>query len=423
MKRLVLPLLLCVMCGHVYGRGFGGGGFRGGYGGGFGGGYRGGYGGGFSGGFDRSGGGGFSSFSGSDRFGGSYSGSRSFDSASGWGGRGATSSYDHTWDTARGGSISTSGTRGAAEGRYGGFAAGGTRDTSVTTAGGKTYSGSREGGVAGGPMGRTIGGASGSVDGRYGTSNWNTAFAGNRYGNMAHYSSFDAATAHGTAYWSGSYMTNHAAAVRGGFGYYNCFHPAWYAAHPGCWAAAGWAAGAAWATPTYGALAAYCGITATDYPPDYDYGSAVVYQDDTVYVNGQESASAQQYASQATAIANQGQTANPPPTDDWKAIGVFALVQGDETTSNNIFQLAVNKDGIIRGNYYDGLMDSTTPVFGSIDKSTQRAAWTIGKKQDRVFEAGVYNLTQGQCPCLVHLGPQKASQMMLVRVDQPKPEK
>ena len=47
----------------------------------------------------------------------------------------------------------------------------------------------------------------------------------------------------------------------------------------------------------------------------------------------------------------------------------------------------MNQAGTIRGNYYDGLMDTTTPVYGSVDKKTQRAAWSIGKKTDRVFEA------------------------------------
>ena len=93
-----------------------------------------------------------------------------------------------------------------------------------------------------------------------------------------------------------------------------------------------------------------------------------------------------------------------PPTADWKPLGVFALVPGDQKTSNKMFQLAVDKNGIIRGNYYDGVMDTTTPVFGSVDKKTQRAsAWTIGKTKDRVFEAGLYNLTQTEAPVLVHL--------------------
>lgn len=418
MKRYFLFLLvgigLCAVGSDASGRGFGGfGGFRGGS---------------FSGGFDRSYSGGygrsFSSFSGADRLGGSYSGARSVDSYSGWGGRGASSTYDHSWSNAAGATLSTSGTRGAAEGRFGGFAAGGTRDTTLTTASGRTFSADRQGGFASGPLGRTVGGASGTVDGRFGANSWESAFSGNRFaGNMNHYASvYGANGLHSTAYWSSGYMGVRAGAVRTGFGYYDCFHPGWYDLHPGCWLAAGWAAGTAWIPASYSTVATYCDIPA-DNPPDYDYGSTVVYQDNNVYVNGQDSGTAQQYAEQATAIAAQGQTAMQPATAEWKPLGVYALVQGDDKTSNNIFQLAVNKDGIIRGNYYDGLMDTTTEVYGSIDKKAQRAAWTIGKKKDRVFEAGVYNLTQPQCPCLVHIGTQKTVQMMLVRVEQPKASK
>jgi hypothetical protein len=416
MKRYLLFLLVSLgllsLGTDARGRGFGGGGRS------FGGGFSS-----FSGGdrFGGGSGGGFSSFSGGDRFGGSYSGSRSTSSFSGWGGAGGSSTYDRSWSDAAGGSVSTSGSRSAAEGRYGGIAASGSRDTTVTTRTGQTYSASRQGAVASGPMGRTVGGASGTVDGRNGTSGWQTAFSGNRYtGNMDHYASvYGANGAHSTAYWSTGYLGTHAGYVRSGFGYYGCFHPAWYAAHPGCWAAAGWAAAAAWAAPTYADVSSYCDIPASN-PPDYDYGSSVVYQGNDVYVDGQDSGTAEQYAQQATNIASQGQTANAPPTDAWKALGVFALAQGGEKTSNDIFQLAVNKEGIIRGNYYDGLMDTTTDVYGSVDKKTQRAAWTIGKKKDRVFEAGIYNLTQPECPCLLHIGTQTTDQMLLVRMEQPK---
>jgi len=292
----------------------------------------------------------------------------------------------------------------------------------LTTAGGKTYSADRQGAVASGPGGRTVGGASGTVDGRYGASSWQGAFSGNRYtGSFDHYASvYGANGAHSTAYWSSGYLGVHAGYVRSGFGYYGCFHPAWYAAHPGCWAAAGWAAGAAWAAPAYADIASYCALPPDSEAPDYDYGSSVVYQGNNVYIGGQPAWTTDQYAQQATDIASQGQTASAPPTEEWKALGVYALVQGDEKTSNNIFQLAINKDGIIRGNYYDGLLNKTTEVYGSLDKKAMLCAWTIGKNKDRVFEAGVYNLTQPQCPCLLHVGTQTTDQMLLVRMAQPK---
>ena len=97
---------------------------------------------------------------------------------------------------------------------------------------------------------------------------------------------------------------------------------------------------------------------------------------------------------------------------------MFSLTQGDEQQSNYVFEFAVSKAGVIRGNYYDGLMDSTTPVYGSVDPKTQRAAWTIGKKNDRVFEAGLSNLTADQCPVLIHIGKDSTQQWMLVRQEQ-----
>jgi hypothetical protein len=421
MKRVLIYLaagaLFCLWSGgSAEGRGFGG--FRGGF---SGGGY---HAGGFSGGGYHYSGGGYHASSGG--FGGSYSGSRSVSGSSGWRGGGATSSYDRSYTTARRGSVSTEGTRGAAYGRYGGAAVGGTRDTSITTAGGKTYTGSRQGAAAVGPYGRTVGGASGYgvASGARGTvaGGWHTAFAGTHFptdAGLAHYSSFGAATVgHSTAYWSHGAMATTGGYVRTGFGYYNCFHPAWYTAHPGCWAAAGWAAGAAWTAATWPAVDSYVGY-AGEPPYDYGYGSDIVYQDNNVYVGGKETATAQQYAQQATTLAEQGQAADAPPTADWKPLGVYALVPGDQKTSNNLFQLAVDKNGVIRGNYYDGVMDTTTPVYGSADKKTQRAAWTIGKTKDRVFEAGLYNLTQPEAPVLVHFVANKTQQWLLVRVEQP----
>jgi hypothetical protein len=41
------------------------------------------------------------------------------------------------------------------------------------------------------------------------------------------------------------------------------------------------------------------------------------------------------------------------------------MVQGEETTAYNLFQLAINKEGILRGNYYNALTDSTEPVYTS----------------------------------------------------------
>lgn len=353
------------------------------------------------------------------------SGYRSADSYSGWrGGAGVSSSYDRSFTDSRGGSINVEGQRGAAVGPYGGAAVGGSREVTATGADGRSYSGYRSGGAAVGPYGRTVGGSEhvGTASGPRGTvsGGWESAFAGTRFPTdlgLSRYSSLGVGgVAHSTSYWSGSYLSSRAGLVRSSFGNYSCFTPTWYTAHPGCWTAAGWAARTAWVPTTWLGLSTFCQLVET--PTDYDYGSSVVYQDNNVYVDGVDSGTAEQYATQATTIADKGQQANPPPEQEWKPLGVFALVQGDDKNSNNVFQLAVNKDGIIRGNYFDGLLDATSPVYGSVDRNTQRAAWTIGKKNDRVFETGVYNLTKPETSVLVHFGTQKTQQWMLVRVEQ-----
>jgi hypothetical protein len=362
---------------------------------------------------------GFNSFSGTTREGGSYSGARTTESSSGAGGRSASGSYDRTYTDAAGGSVSTSGSRSASGGGSGGATASGNRNTTATTAGGQTYSANRqrEATASGGQVSGT---SSTNVQGPGGSASRNSAFEGNRYsGNMSHYTSvYGANGAHSTAYWSPGHMNSTGGAVRAGYANPSTFNAGWYSAHPSAWSTPSWRAGAAWSTPAYPQVAGNLGLSAAA-APNYAYGSSVVYQGNNVYVEGQEAGTVQQYAEQATAIAAQGQAASPPQTDDWQALGVFALVQGNETNSNTVFQLAVNKDGLIRGNYYDGATDATTDVYGSVDKKTQRAAWTIGKKKDRVFEAGVYNLTQPECPCLLHLGSEKTDQLLLVRLEQP----
>jgi uncharacterized protein (TIGR03000 family) len=220
--------------------------------------------------------------------------------------------------------------------------------------------------------------------------------------------------AHPTAYWSHSYVAARAGYVRAGFYHYGAFYPGWYAAHPLAWSAAGWAAGAAWTVATWPALATFISVPVV--PVNYDYGTTIVYQNNTVYNNGEDIGTAQQYAQQASTIAAQGQQAKPPATDKWQPLGVFALVQGDEKTSNTLLQLAVNQEGILRGNYFDALMNSSSPVFGAVDKKTQQAAWTIGDKKEPVFEAGLFNLTKDETSVLVHFGPDKTQQWLLVRV-------
>ncbi len=201
------------------------------------------------------------------------------------------------------------------------------------------------------------------------------------------------------------------------FRYHNVFTPAWYGRYPVAWRAARWTVATVWTAATWAAVSSYCGYPAT--PAYYDYGTNVVYQGDTVYIDGEQAATAEQYAQQAIRLSDAGRAANPSDDEEWQPLGVFALVRGEEQTSDKIFQLAVNREGMIRGNYYDAIADNVLPVFGSVNKKTQRAAWSIGEKKEVVFEAGIANFTLGETAILVHYGKDNTQQFTLVRVEQP----
>jgi hypothetical protein len=187
------------------------------------------------------------------------------------------------------------------------------------------------------------------------------------------------------------------------FGKYNYGWHHWW--RPATWAAlAGWIAGASWGSPTY-----------------YDYGENIYYEGDQVYSGGQPVATGEEYYQQASAIATAAPPAAQPQDSDLLPLGVFALSQGDSTDSNMILQLAVSKEGVITGMYYNTTTDTARPVRGSVDKKTQRAAWTFadGKNTDVVMETGIYNLTQDQTEALVHFGKEKTQTWLMARLQQP----
>ncbi|HVL11059.1 MAG TPA: hypothetical protein VM529_00740 [Gemmata sp.] len=183
---------------------------------------------------------------------------------------------------------------------------------------------------------------------------------------------------------------------------------------------------ARWLGPTYrpitwAALSGWAGYTAyAAEPVYYNYGDNVVYSGDTVTYNGVTEIPAEQYVEQATEIATVGVEAKADPkAGEWQQLGVFAMVGEGEEKSTNLFQLAINKDGVIGGEYYNALTDETSPVRGSVDKKTQRAAWTVADRKTPVYEAGIANLTREETTMLVHFGKGKTQQFTLVRIQQP----
>lgn len=311
--------------------------------------------------------------------------------------------------------------RGVVEGPRGGYAAGATvegprggeaaRGVAVGPEGGVAAGRAAVGpggaaaaqGIAAGPGGRVAGGA--AYRGPYGG-------AGAR-GFVAGPQGYAAGFARVTP--SGRYTT--AAAVRGNFTHWGMYGAGWYVAHPGAWYAAGWAAGTAWTAATWASAGAWCGCDDSA-PVYYDYGNTVTYQADNVFVNGQDAGTAAQYSDQATALATAGAQAPASSDGDWLPLGVFALCKSDETKSNMTVQLAVDRQGVVRGNYSDtnSITNDTQVIQGSVDKQSQRVAFTIGDNQANVIETGLYNLTKDEAPALIHFPQDRTEQWLLVRL-------
>ena len=182
--------------------------------------------------------------------------------------------------------------------------------------------------------------------------------------------------------------------------------------------------GPTWRPITWGALAGFAGYSAYAAEPlYYDYGESVVYEGDTVYMNGEEAGTVEQYTQQAATIADTGVAAKPDPKmGEWQSLGVFAMVAEGETKSTNLFQLAVNKEGMIAGEYYNALTDETLPVFGSVGEKSQVAAWRVADKKFPVYEAGIANLTKEETTMIVHYSKEKYQQFTLVRLQKPEGE-
>jgi hypothetical protein len=215
---------------------------------------------------------------------------------------------------------------------------------------------------------------------------------------------------------SGRYTA--AVAVRGNYAHWGIYGRGWYAEHPGAWFCAGWAAGAAWTDCTWATAAAYCGYAEVP-PVYYDYGNNVVYEENNVYVNGDSAGTAEEYYGQAASLAATGAKAEAPSDGDWLPLGVFALAKPGETKSIVTIQLAVNKQGVLRGNYTDTETNKTQTIQGSVDKQTQRVAFTVGENTKNVIETGLYNLTKDEAPCLLHFGTERTEQWLLVRLQKP----
>jgi hypothetical protein len=280
-----------------------------------------------------------------------------------------------------GGSVTVGGIGGSRTGPGGGTAAAGRVGVKVTGPGGNTYTRVAGGAAIRGPGGNTV------------------------------------AAGRGAAFANGQFVGGRSwAAVNGAYTRWGAFGPGWHGGYPGAWWPGRWVVGAtAWAAATWATAGSYCGCSGEG--TYYDYGENVVYEDGNVYYGDEPVASAEQYYDQAGQIADSGQE---PQNEEWLPLGVFAVIgEPTQTQAEKVVQLAVNKEGVIRGNFQDFLTDKVTPVTGAVDKKTQRVALKMEGNDSVVVDTGLYNLTNDEVPVLVHFGPDRQEPRTLVRLQQP----
>jgi hypothetical protein len=227
-----------------------------------------------------------------------------------------------------------------------------------------------------------------------------------------------------------------------GTSYHHLFTPDWWGHHRhvriGWWDrwpafTARWYAFNAWEwwrPAPWNTFVGWCGGPAYwGQPFYYDYGGNVIFESHVVYIEGQAVATEEDYTDQALQLAGTGETllAGAPPAPDqiqaqWLPLGSWALTNEDQGDPTMFIQLAVNKQGVLMGTYYNATTDEAQPIIGAIDPKTQRAAWYIGDNKTTVMETGAYNLSAPETQVLVHFGTDQTQTRIMVRMQEPQPQ-
>jgi hypothetical protein len=209
--------------------------------------------------------------------------------------------------------------------------------------------------------------------------------------------------------------------------YDDCFDDRW-------WGACGWGYGYVgvypanpwwwWRPVTWAALTSFVYVSSPPAPVYVDYGTTVVYEGETVYVDNKP-LPAEQYNEPVKQLATTVEQPPPPmpPQEgkeaEWMPLGVFALVQEKQGDPVMFFQISLSRDGRISGGFESTLTGDQKPIAGQVDKQTQNVAWRVGDNTGTVFATTLANLTMDVSTVAVHFGSERVQQWLLVRMPEP----
>jgi len=142
----------------------------------------------------------------------------------------------------------------------------------------------------------------------------------------------------------------------------------------------------------------------------YGPGANIYYQNDYVYYDGDRYLPVNDYYQRIFDLAHSVPQIDEQAAQqmDWAPLGVFAMTRGneDQSSTQKTMQLAVNRDGVLSGTYYNTENGHVHPLAGMVDKRNQRVAWAFadGEHPQTVFETSIFNLTKPESTIMVHFG-------------------
>ena len=172
------------------------------------------------------------------------------------------------------------------------------------------------------------------------------------------------------------------------------FSAQWYSHHPHAWHHHHH--DDAWNVATAAGVLAWLGWHVHPY-----HGHTVLYEPmpvETIYVDGQ-----------------------PPVVDpvpgNWMTLGVYSLATGPAESEMRMLELAIDKFGRVRGNYYDAILNTSHTVTGRIDQHTQFVQWSLDANKQLTFYAPLSELTQPQGVVSVRFPGGQEEQWQLRRME------
>ena len=96
-------------------------------------------------------------------------------------------------------------------------------------------------------------------------------------------------------------------------------------------------------------------------------------------------------------VADQAESDDTESTQndgDWLALGVYSVLSSSGEPTSRLMQLAANRQGELRGVYYDSISNNSQNLSGRIDQATQVAQWSIDSNSQVSFSATLAQLTQ-----------------------------